>query len=456
MKHTDLTTGDIRTHIKRLTIPASVGWFFNTMFNVVDTFFAGKISTTALSGMSMSFPIFFMVIAFSSGLGTATTALISNAIGRKSSEDAHRIALNALILGAALGMLLTLFGRFIGKTLFVAMGAKGAALTHGVSYIDLIFLCAIFFIVNHILNAMLVSQGDTRTYRNFLITAFTLNVFLDPLFIFGWFGLPEMGTAGVALATILVQIFGTVFLSYKVIHSPAFNLQILKNTRISLKTCIEVLKQGLPASFNMMTTSFGIFVINAYVMRYGGDVSVAAYGASLRIEQLALLPALGLNMATLTIAGQNFGAQRLDRVLATYYSCIRYGFIVMTTGMILIFPLSRILISAFDPNPEVVAVGVGYLRVSIFAFNAYMLTNISIAVMQALKRPNVAMFIGAYRQLIMPVGVFYVLGTVFGLGVKGVWYGIVLINWSAAAIVLLYTRSILKHLITQVATDAES
>jgi putative MATE family efflux protein len=446
MTRADLTTGDINAHILRLTIPASVGWFFNTMFNVVDTFFAGKISTTALAGMSMSFPIFFMVIAFCSGLGTGSTALISNALGRKSPEDAHRLGLNALVLGAGLGLTLTLVGLLSGEALFKAMGAEGEALGYGLSYINLIFFGATFFVMNHILNAMLVSQGDTRSNRNFLIAAFTLNIFLDPLFIFGWFGLPEMGTAGVALATILVQIMGTVFLTYKVIRSPAFNREILRGTRVSLRTCFEVLKQGLPASFNMMATSLGVFIINAYAMRYGGDTSVAAYGASLRIEQLALLPALGLNMATLTIAGQNYGARRLDRVKEVYRHCLRYGFMVMTTGMLLIFPLARVLVSVFAKSPEVVNAGVGYLRISIFAFNAYMLINISLSVMQAVKRPNIAMFIGFYRQVVLPAGIFYLLGTTFGLGVKGVWYGIVLINWSAVAIVLLYTRSVLHKL----------
>jgi putative MATE family efflux protein len=337
-------------------------------------------------------------------------------------------------------------GLTAGATLFGFMGAKGEALNHGLRYTNVIFFGAIFFISNHILNAMLASQGDTRSNRNFLFTAFLLNVILDPLFIFGWFGLPEMGTAGVALATILVQIYGNLYLGYKVYKSHIFSLELLRESRLSVKTMLEVLRQGLPASLNMMTTSLGFFIINTYVMRYGGNPAVAAYGASLRIEQLTTLPALGLNMATLTIAGQNFGAGRLDRVHEVYRQCLKYGFILMSSGMIVIFLLARVLITAFNSDPQVVAAGIVSIRIVVLVFNAYMLINVSVAVLQAVKRPNVAMGIGFLRQIALPVFMFYLLGTVFNLGVRGVWIGIVIDNWIAVLIVTLYARKVLKTL----------
>ena len=445
MTHADLTTGDIKAHIKRLTIPASIGWFFNTMFNVVDTFYAGKISTTALAGLSMSFPIFFMVIAFSSGLGTGATALISNALGRKSQEDYHRFGLNALVLAWILGLALMAVGLGFGGQLFRLMGAEGESLGHGVRYIDVIFFGAVFFISNHILNAMLASQGDTRSNRNFLFVAFVLNIILDPIFMFGWLGFPAMGTAGVALATILVQLYGNIYLARKVIKSPAFNLEMLKSAQLSLKTMLEILHQGLPASLNMMTTSIGFFILNTYAMRYGGDVVVAAYGATLRIEQLTTLPALGLNMAALTIGGQNFGAGHLERVREVYRQCLRYGFILMTSGMVVIFLLARALITAFNDDPAVVAAGVTAIRIVVLVFNAYMLTNISVAIMQALKHPYVAMGVGFLRQIALPSFMFYFLGTTLELGVRGIWMGVVIDNWIAAAVVLFYARRTLRR-----------
>ncbi|MDK9710115.1 MATE family efflux transporter [Acidaminobacter sp.] len=446
MTHTDLTTGDIKAHIKRLTIPASIGWFFNTMFNVVDTFYAGKISTTALAGLSMSFPIFFMVIAFSSGLGTGSTALISNALGRKSREDYHRLGLNALVLAWILGLGLMAVGLLAGRPIFELMGAGGEVLDYGVRYIDVIFLGAVFFISNHILNAMLASQGDTRSNRNYLFVAFVLNIILDPIFMFGWLGFPAMGTAGVALATILVQLYGNVYLARKVVKSPAFSLHLLKTARLSVRTMLEILHQALPASLNMMTNSLGLFIVNAYAMRYGGDAVVAAYGASLRIEQLTTLPALGLNMAALTIAGQNFGAGRLDRVREVYRQCLKYGFVLMTSGMVVIFLLARVLISTFNNDPAVVSAGITIIRIVVLVFNAYMLVNVSLAIMQASKRPYVAMGIGFLRQIALPSFMFYFLGTTLAMGVRGIWTGLVINNWIAAAVAVLYAHRTLRRM----------
>ena len=157
---------------------------------------------------------------------------------------------------------------------------------------------------------MLNAQGDTKSYRNFLIIGFFMNLVLDPLLIFGWFGLPQLGTIGVALATVIIQIFGTLYMIYRLKKSPIFELQSFKNAPFKFEVIVQLFNQGFPASLNMMTIALGVFVINFYVLKYAGSTTIAAYGAAMRVEQLILLPALGLNIATLTLVGQNFGAKK--------------------------------------------------------------------------------------------------------------------------------------------------
>lgn len=431
----DLTKGKISTHIKRIAIPASVGWFFNTMFNVVDTFFAGKLGTASLAGMSMSFPIFFIVIALSSGFGTGTTALISNSLGAKDTDKANQYAKNALLLSLIMGAVITIFGNDIGRVLFGIMGATGDGLNQGLRYINTIFLGAGFFILNGSLNSLLVSQGDTVSYRNFLTMGFVLNCLLDPLFIYGWLGLPKMGTKGVALATIIIQVLGMIYLTYKVAKSHKISFRMILKEKIELSAIIDVLKQGIPSSLNMMTIAIGIFVINFFIIKFGGEVAAAAYGASVRIEQIALLPALGLNIATLTLVGQNYGAKEYYRIKEIYKTSIKYGVAIMTTAMVIIYPISRILVGFFNNNPDVVSIGSGYLRIEFLAFNTYVLLNISISLLQGLKKPIYAIYIGIYRQILMPLLVFPLFGQTLGLGLKGIWWGIVVINWSAVFII---------------------
>jgi len=446
MRSNDLTSGSLPGHIKRIAIPASIGFFFNTMFNVVDSFYAGQLGTDALAGLALSFPIFFLIIAISGGVGNGTSALSAIAIGKDNLKDYHQLALNAVVLALFIGILFGITAPLTVEPLFRLIGASGDSLRQGVSYTQTIFYGTVFFTLNFTFNGLLNSQGNTKPFRNYLIVGFFLNLILDPLFIFGWFGLPALGTRGVALATIVVQALGSVYLFFEVSKSEAFDWVMLKESRLSKTTIKDLLRQGIPAALNSATIALGVFVINYFVLLYGGDTTIAAYGVSLRIEQLILLPTIGLNIAVLAIVGQNFGAGHLDRILEVRKLTTKYGIVIMSLGMVIVLLFASPLIQIFDRSPAVVDAGVTYLRIATLVFIAYIPLNISVSVLQGIKKPNFAIYIGVFRQL-LPFAIFYTLGTVLGLGVLGVWYGIVLINWIAVAISLWYTNRELKKII---------
>jgi putative MATE family efflux protein len=443
--NSDLTVGSINKHLKRIAIPASIGFLFNTLFNVVDTFYAGRLSTEALAGLTLSFPIFFIIIALSAGIGNAVSALGSIALGKKDKDSFNQLGFNAIILGLLSGLVVTVFATSFTRPLFLLIGASGEALDLGISYTNVIFFGSVFFILNAVLNGLLSAQGNTRTYRNLLIVSFFLNLFLDPLFIFGWFGLPRFGVVGIAFATILVQIIGTIYLSYRLIQSEWIDIKKLISSKFTIKTMLELLKQAIPSTLNMATIAIGIFIINYYVLQYGGVDGVAAFGAATRIEQIALLPALGLNVAALTIAGQNFGAGNKERILEVYKKAMIAGVSIMIIGGLIIFPLAPYLVSVFNDNPNVISIGSRYLRIEVLAFATYVILNISISVLQGIKKPNYAIFMGIFRQA-LPFGLFYLLGTVLNMGLDGVWWGIVIINWTAVCITLYYIKIQFKKL----------
>lgn len=445
----DLTQGSLIGQIKRIAIPASIGYMFNTLYNVVDTFYAGKLSTDALAGMTISFPIFFIVIALSSGLGSGTTALNSIALGEKRIDTFHKLSKNAVVLGLLFSLLIIIIATPLTTFLFEISGASGGAMVEGIEYTKTIFYGVLFFILNSILNGFLNAQGDTKTYRNFLILGFFLNLFLDPLFIYGWFGLPKLGTVGVALATVIVQGIGSVYMTYKVIKSPIFNSNDFIKSKLSFSTVSEILKQGMPSSLNMATVAIGVFIINYFILSFGDAPTIAGYGAAVRIEQMALLPALGLNIAVLTISGQSYGAKEKERIWAIYKLALKIGVSIMVIGALIIFPLAPLLIKLFNTSPQVIDAGTHYLRIEVLAFPTYIFLYTGISSMQGIKKPTFAVFIGLYRQIILPVIMFYLLGNVFDFGISGVWYGIVIINWSAVVITVIYHKNLMKKLIFQ-------
>jgi putative MATE family efflux protein len=310
---------------------------------------------------------------------------------------------------------------------------------------NVIIYGGLFQILNFTFNGLLSAQGDTKPFRNFLIIGFFLNIFLDPLFIFGWFGLPALGTAGVAWATVVVQALGTLYLGYAWMKSTLFNAATFNEVRFNRITAGLLVKQGVPVALNNATISIGIFIIQFFIYRFGNDETLAGYGAAIRIEQVFLIPTIGLNIATVAIVGQNYGAKLFDRIETTIKQALKYALILLSVGLIVIWPFAPLLVSAFNSDPDVIAEGALYLRIEGLALFSYSFIGIGSSTLQAIKKPYYALLIGILRQL-SPLLVFFVLGELLQLGIQGVWWGIVIINYTAVVLVWLIVSTMLKQL----------
>jgi putative MATE family efflux protein len=445
-KDNDLTTGPIPRLIARLAIPASIGYFFNTMYNVVDTFFGGLISTQVLAALSLSLPIFFIIIAMGTGIATGTTALIANALGAEQRERAKVYAVQGIAFGLLTGVAVTLFGVFSSPVLFSLLGASDEYLSICLAYMNTVFLGTIFFMLVYMLNSILYALGDTRSFRNFLIAGFLLNVLLDPWFIYGGIGLPPMGIAGIAVATVLIQVIGCIYLGIKIFRTRLLAGKTLRDILPIYGVVKEIAQQGLPASVNMITVGVGFFVITYFVSKFGEE-AVAAYGIGIRIEQIALLPSIGLNVATLTLVAQNNGARLFDRVREILNAALAYGGILMIAATILVFLLARYLMVFFTDDVSVIEIGTTYMRIDCLVFYAYVILFTNIAALQGVKKPMFAVWIGFFRQLVAPIVIFYVLINILDVGLLGIWWGFFSITWSAAIFSVFYTRVILRDVI---------
>jgi len=436
--------------LRRLAVPVGIGFFFNTMFNVVDTFYGGLVSTQALAVMSLAFPTFFVVIAVGAGISTGATALIGHALGGGDREEARRFSVQAISFGLIHGILLSILGPLLTPLLFRWLGAEGGYLAEALSYINVLLVGAVFFILNQVLNASLNASGDTRSFRNFLVAGFFLNLVYDPWFLFGGLGVPPLGLPGIAWATVAVQLCGNVYLLTRVRRTgllsgfrPAFLLP-------RRSTYLELARQGFPASLNLLTVAVGIFVITWFLGRFGQD-AVAAYGIAARLEQIALLPVMGLNVATLALVAQNSGAGQTGRVRQAIKGALVGGVSIMAGVAVLFFLFADGLVQLFTRDPQVIAIGASYLHVAALVLCAYVILYINVFALQGLKLPQFAIWIGLYRQFLMPLPVFYLFSLHFGWGVKGIWWGIFLVTWSAAVISIVYIRRVMEALPEEVA-----
>ena len=397
-----LINDPIPSLIKKIAIPASVGTFFQTMFNVVDTFFAGKISPEALSALAKSFPIYFIIIAACVGVTVGGTTLVANSIGENNKENILKYFAHTIIFAIIVSILITIIGLVFSPGLFALMGSVDEVIVLGLKYTNVIFAGSIIFITVVALNSLLHADGDTKTYRNVLILSFFLNIGLNPLFIFGYGFLPAMGIAGIGVATIVAQFVGLLIIFSKVIKSSRIKNITTKYFYPKVYLLRNLFYQSAPISAALLLISVGNFIILTYIGVFG-EYAIAGYGSAARFEQILLLPVLGLNTAIISIIGQNFGAKNFLRVKESYFKAVIYGFILMIISGSIIFVSADKIVSIFSDNPSVISFGITYLKISALIFPAYPIFFISNGFFMAIKKSSYSMYLNIIRNIILPI-----------------------------------------------------
>ena len=428
--------------IRSIAIPASIGLFFNTMYNVVDTYFAGLISTSAQSGMSRSFALFLLLIAVGSGISNGAAALISNALGKKDREAARSFFAQAVVFAVFAGLAVSFIGWLTAPALFRLLNAEGEHLNTALAFMNMIYLGGVFFILQMTLNSVLNAQGQTRLYRNVLIGSFLGNCLLNPLFIYGWLGLPPMGVAGIGLATSVIQLGEVLVLLYFITRSELCQGITAAHFKPHWSRLREITGQAVPAALNMTTVALGVYVITWFVSKFSNE-AVAGYGIATRVEQIVLLPTIGLNFAVLSLTGQNNGAGRLDRVQEAWRTCIRYGLTLMAAGGVLVYAFRFVAMRWFTHDEQVIQHGANYLIVASLTLCVYPVLFQTVFMLQGLKLPVYGLWIGLYRQLVAPAVVFQTLAFWLNWQLWGIWWGVSIVNWSAALFTLWWGGRVL-------------
>ncbi len=391
----DLTQGNIKDLMRTLAVPATIGFLFHTLYNVTDTFFAGQISTQALAALSLSFPVFFMVIAVAAGMSEALTALVGNALGENEKEKAAHYAQNGLLFGLLLSVVLTIVGVTSVPFLMQQLGAQGSYLDQAVGYTAAIVTGTVLFVLTFFANALLNSVGDMVSFRNILIVSFFLNIGLDYYFVTSGFGV-----VGIAYATLITEALSMLYLLYRLRRTTL--MHGIRRFKLDLPLFWSITAQGIPPSANMIFMAVGVFIITYYAAPYGESV-VAALGIGMRIEQIALMPAVGINMAVLSIVAQNSGARLYERAEeAVKVGLVNGAYIAIISALALVFGGSYFM-GLFSSDPEVIAQGVIYLYVEAALIFPFVVIFIYVALLQAIKRPKFIFYLALARQIILPL-----------------------------------------------------
>ena len=439
----NFTKDPLPSLFKKIAIPAIIATLFQTLFNVVDTFFAGKISAEALSALAKSFPIYFILIAASVGVTVGGTSLIANSIGEKNKTNILNYFGQTIIYGIILSFIVTFIGLFFASNIFSLMGSTIEVINLGLKYTNVIFSGSIIFISVVALNSLLHAEGDTKTFRNVLILSFFLNILLNPLFIFGYGPIPAMGMTGIGVATIICQIIAFLLLLIKIINSKSLKNISIKNFYPNIDFLTKIFFQSAPISVALFMISVGNFIILYYASKFG-EPAVAGYGSAARFEQILLLPVLGLNTAVISIVGQNFGAKEYLRVKQSYYQAITYGTVLMFVAGLIIFFSADKIVSIFSNNADVINYGTIYLKISALIFPAYPIYFISNGFFMALKKASYAMNLNIIRNVLLPIPTI-IFANFIGGSYTNFFWSYCLFNWIFVVLLLTFVSIYIKN-----------
>jgi len=442
----DLTVGKISNLIRTIAIPAVVGTFFQTLYNIVDVKFAGMISPYALTGLSKVFPVYFVIIALSAGLSIGSTALVSNYLGKKDFNKASLLFSQSILVAIFGAILVAIFGVYLAPFILNFLNTDPQTFKYAVDYINVIFIGSVIFFLLVVSNVALTARGDTKSYRNVLIFGFFLNILLNPLFIYGFGPIPAMGVSGIAIATLCSEFVGLIYILSKVLKTEIKDFVSLNCFIPKKEMIIEILKQAMPSSISMISVGFGIFILFYFVSQYS-DVAAGGYGAGVRFEQLFLLPIIGLNTSTLALVGQNYGALKFDRIKEIYDKTIAIGITAMLIGGSIIYLLSGIVMGFFTNDPEQIYYGSQYLKIAAFIGPVYPIFFISGALFQGLKKAHYQTAVNLLRMIIFPL-IFLTIGVkYFDINFKEMFLILLVINWSFGLLVLFFSKRLITQLL---------
>ena len=395
-----------------------------------------------------SFPIYFIIIAVGVGIGAATNSTIGNLIGEKNVKKASLFVAQSVIFAVIISVIVTLFGLNLSNFLLSLMGSNMESILLTREYLDIIFYGTFIVMIQISLNGTLNAQGDTKSYRNVLIFSFFLNIFLNPLFIWGYGIIPGFGIAGLAIATVIAQSIGTLYLMYKV-NSCRLKRYIFLECFIPRFIMLkELLNQSLPIIFSMLFIGVGIFNILYFIGKFG-DLAIAGYGAALRIEQVFLLPVIGLNTAVLSIGGQNFGAKNYNRIRELYTKALIFGSSFMSIAGIIMFIFAETFVSLFTENPIAIEHGAIYLKIAALIGPIYPVFFITTAVFQAVKKPIFSLYLSIIRLTALPfLSLWYVIN-IRGGSYNDIFYTIMATNWLVAVVVIIFIGYFLNNVFKQ-------
>lgn len=446
VKENKMGTMPINRLLITMALPMVISMLVQSLYNIVDSVFVSRLSENALTAVSMAFPMQNLMISVGSGLGVGMNALLSRSLGQKNYKAANKVAMNGLFLEAIGCILFILIGIFFVKPFFAAQTNDAEIASLGVSYTQICLILSVGIFGQFTFERMLQSTGRTLYTMITQITGAVINIILDPIMIFGLLGMPRMGVAGAAVATVTGQI-GAGILAY--IMNIKFNPDVklrFKGFRPEMSYIKTILAVGVPSIIMASVGSVMTFGMNIILGMYlASSTAVAVFGVYFKLNSFIFMPIFGLNNGMVPIVSYNYGARKKDRIVKTIrYSAI-YAVSMMLIGIALFWLIPDKLLGLFNASPEMLGIGTWALRVISLSFAFAGVCIIFSSTFQALGHGFLSMFVSIVRQLVVLLPSAFILAYLGGI--NAVWWSYPIAEIFSLAMSLICFRYLYNKII---------
>lgn len=433
-----LLSGSMLQAILTLAIPVVINSFLQTMYNLTDTYWLGRLGTEELAAINLVTPMQSIVVNFGSGLTVAGSVLISQYLGAKKDEDARSMANQIFACALLFSIVCAGLCAVFTPSIVTWLGAEGETWRHSKTYLQLVILDMPFLFTINMYTAINQAQGDT--FRPMLLNflGILLNMGLDPLLMVAL----HMGAAGAALATVTAKAVPAV-VAFVLLQDRRKDIYLsLKGLKFEKSKLKSILTVGMPTAIGGSTMQFGFLLMSRNVFAYGTQ-AMAAYGIGNKINSLITLPTNGIGSAVATIVGQNVGANQYERAEQGYRLSRNISIVFLFAGGMILsrMPVSTAIVRIFSDDAEVIGMAADFLSIMAFWCFANGVHNSTMGLFQGSGHTEVTMAIDAARLWIFRFATLYICEMWLHMGVRSVWYSVVISNGLSAAVLYLIYRT---------------
>ncbi len=424
-----------------LAFPIIMANVLHTMYQLIDTFWLGRLGANEVASVSLSFPILFLVLALGAGLTLAGSVMVSQHKGAKNQKMVNYSSSQTVAVIFIISIFLAFVGYYSAVPLMRLVGAGPEVFSDSVSYFQVSSWGFIFLFLFFVFQSLMRGVGEVMLPMYIVLGTVILNLLLDPLFIFGYGSIPGYGVAGAAVASIITQglsAMAGLYILFRGKHGIKIHLSEMKFDFPWVK---KLFSMGIPASLDQSSRAGAMTVMIMLVTSYHSGI-VAAYGIGARILSLVIVPAIGFSIATTSLVGQNFGANKVDRAEKVGNLSGLIALVGLTSIGVLLFVFAENMIAFFVPNDTaVIREGALFIKIMAPSFGLLGVQQVLNGVFNGVGLTRISMLTSVFSLWIIRFPVAFMLSEKTSLGYEGIWWSFPISNLLAAAVAFAYYKN---------------